>query len=83
MLSQLYSHEQLCRMLNGAMRLYTDEESEDVAFFTGYYKHRRLNAEDFRSSVMLDFENRKFPAPQGYKNYLFMTLGKKLYEVSA
>lgn len=75
-LSRLYTHEQLCRMLNGAMRLYTDEESEDVAFFTGYYKHRRLNAGDFRASTMLDFENRKFPAPQGYKNYLFMTLGK-------
>lgn len=76
MLARLYTHEQLCRMLNGAMRLYTDEASEDVAFFTGYYKHRRLNAEDFRSAVMLDFENRKFPAPQGYQNYLFMTLGK-------
>jgi hypothetical protein len=26
--------------------------------------------------VTLDFENRRFPAPKGYKNYLFMTLGK-------
>ena len=32
MLASLYSHEKLCRMLNGAMRLYTDENSEDVAF---------------------------------------------------
>lgn len=76
LLSRLYTHEQLCRMLNGAMRLYTDEESEDVAFFTGYDKHRRLNAGDFKGTVMLDFENRRFPAPQGYRNYLFMTLGK-------
>lgn len=76
LLSKLYTHDQLCRMLNGAMRLYTDEASEDVAFFTGYYKHRRLNAGDFKESVMLDFENRRFPAPKGYKNYLFMTLGK-------
>lgn len=76
MLASLYSHEKLCRMLNGAMRLYTDEDSEDVAFFSGYHKHRRLNAEDFREITMLDFENRKFPAPKGYDNYLFMTLGK-------
>lgn len=76
LLSRLYTHEQLCRMLNGAMRLHTDEESKDVAFFSGYYKHRRLNAGDFQESVTLDFENRRFPAPKGYKNYLFMTLGK-------
>lgn len=76
MLARLYSHEKLCRMLNGAMRLYTDESSEDVAFFSGYYKHRRLNAEDFRETTMLDFGNRKLPAPKGYKNYLFMILGK-------
>lgn len=63
-------------VINGAMRLYTDENSEDVAFFSGYHKHRRLNAEDFREITMLDFENRKFPAPKGYDNYLFMTLGK-------
>lgn len=74
--SHLYPHKILCRMLNRAMQLYTDKESEDVAIFSGYYKHRRLNAGDFKKSVPLEFEQRKYPAPEGYENYLFMSMGK-------
>ncbi len=76
LLSHLYSHNMLCRMLNRAMQLYTDRPSEDVAVFSGYFKHRRLNAGDFRTAVQLEFEHRKLPAPVGYGNYLFMSLGK-------
>ena len=36
LLSRLYPHKVLCRMLNRAMLLYTDKASEDVAMFTGY-----------------------------------------------
>ncbi len=76
LLSHLHSHNMLCRMLNRAMQLYTDKPSEDVAFFTGYYKHRRLNAGDFRMVAQLEFEHRRLPVPAGYENYLFMSLGK-------
>lgn len=76
LLSHLYTHKMLCRMLNRAMQLYTDKDSEDVAIFSGYYKHRRLSAGDFKNSVPLEFEHRNYPAPEGYENYLFMSLGK-------
>ena len=63
-------------MLNRAMRLYTDKASKDVAMFSGYYKHRRLNAGDFQKAVRLKFEHRELPVPVGYENYLFMSMGK-------
>lgn len=76
LLAHFYRHDRLCRMLDRAMRLYTEEDSEDVAFFTGYQVIRRLYAKDFKDTILLDFEGRKMPVPAGYKNYLFMTLGK-------
>lgn len=76
LLSRLYSHDTLCRMLDQAMRLYTDKPSKDLAIFSGYYQHRRLNAGDFREVVQLEFEHRSLPVPVGYENYLFMSLGK-------
>ena len=76
LLSHLYTHSRLCKMLDKAMRLYTDKPSEDAAFFTGYYKHKRLNGEDFKETVYLEFEGRMLPVPSGYENYLFMSLGK-------
>ncbi|MCM1136320.1 MAG: LicD family protein [Clostridium sp.] len=75
-LSHFYSQEKLAFMLDNAMKLYTDEESEDVAFFNGYFRHRRLSAKDFQETVLLDFERRKIPAPIGYENYLFTIMGK-------
>lgn len=75
-LSLFYRQEKLAAMLDNAMKLYTDEESEDVAFFSGYFKHRRLSAKDFQGTAMLDFAGRKVPAPVGYENYLFTILGK-------
>lgn len=76
LLACFYKQKTLGDKLNDAMRMYTDEESDEVAFFTGYHQHRRLNAADFRDKVLLDFENRKVPAPIGYENYFFMTMGK-------
>ena len=76
LLALLHSHKGLCHKLEKAMKLYTEEKSDYVAFFSGYYKHRQLNRKDFEATVMLDFEHRKLPAPVGYKNYLFMTLGR-------
>ena len=75
-LSCFYSHDRLCRMLDRAMRRYTDKDSEDVAFFSGYYMHRRLNAADFQSVSFLEFEQQQVPVPAGYDNYLFMSMGK-------
>lgn len=75
-LARLYSHRRLCRMLDAAVRGYTSEPSEDAAFFSGYYKHRRLLASDFRDTVRMEFEHRMVPVPAGYENYMFMSLGK-------
>lgn len=76
LLAACYSHDRLCRMLEKAMNLYTAAESDEVAFFTGYDKHRRLNSRDFADTALLEFEHRKVPVPMGYENYLFMTLGR-------
>lgn len=75
LLSKFYSHDRLCRLLDRRMRMYTEEASEDVAVFSGYGKFRRLYGKDFADTVLLEFEGRKVPAPVGYENYLFMTLG--------
>ncbi len=71
----VHSHAALCRRLEKAQRMYTDEESRDVAFFTGYERHRILNAADFADTAMVEFEGRRLPAPKGWKNYLFAELG--------
>lgn len=74
--SHLYSRKRLADKLDKAMRLYTDEESEDVAFFTGYHKFRRLSAKDFAECTYMTFEKRQIPVPVGYENYLFTIMGK-------
>ena len=76
LLARFYSHKRLCRMLDEAVRSYTDEPSKDVAFFSGYYKHRRLLAADFHETVQMEFAHRMVPVPAGYENYMFMSLGK-------
>ena len=76
LLAKGYSHRKLCRMLDATQRMYTEEETDQVAFFTGYGKHRRLQRQDFSGVTMLEFEGRKVPAPKGYENYLFATQGK-------
>ncbi len=74
--AKITPHQKLCKRFDKAMRLYTDEPSKDAAIFTGYGKHRILNAADFASTVKLEFEGRQIPVPVGYENYLFMTMGK-------
>lgn len=76
LMAKFYSHDKLCNMLDDAMRMYEDEDSMDVAFFTSSYGHRRLSAKDFAGTKELEFEQRKAPVPVGYENYLFMTMGK-------
>ena len=75
-LAAFYSRKKIAQMMDDAMRLYTDEPSEDVAFFTGYYKHRRLSAKDFVDTTELMFEGRKVSVPINYENVLFAMLGK-------
>lgn len=76
LLAGVQSHKALCSKLDKTMKLYTNEASDYVAFFSGYYKHRQLNRKDFETTIILDFEHRKLPAPVGYENYLFMTQGR-------
>lgn len=75
-LAKCYSHKKLCKKLETAMLLYTEEPSANVAFFSAYYSHRRLDKQDFTDTVLLEFEHRKVPVPKGYEHYLFMTIGK-------
>ena len=70
------SHQALCRKMQSAMKLYTQEQTEDIAVFSGYGNPRILRKEDFQNTVLLEFAGRKLPAPAGYQNYLFMSLGK-------
>lgn len=74
--SVFYTREKLADKLNQAAQLYTDIESADVAFFTGYHKFRRLSAKDFADCTYVTFEKRQVPIPIGYENFLFVTKGK-------
>ncbi len=76
LLSKCSSHDRLCRRLVRAQRMYEDEKSDQVAFFSGYEKYRRLQATDFEKTVLLEFEHRKVPAPVGYEHYLFALMGR-------
>lgn len=75
-LAKVYGHERLCGMLEQAQRLYTDEASDQVAFFTGMGLYRRLQATDFEGTAELEFAGRMVPAPVGYEKYLFEIMGK-------
>lgn len=76
LLAKAYGHDRLCRMLEEAQRLYTEEDSDQIAFFTGMGKYRRLSAADFAEAVKLEFEGRMVPVPIGYENYLFALMGR-------
>ena len=76
LLARCCSHAKLTSRLESAQRMYTDEESDQVAFFTGMGKYRRLSAADFAGTVKLDFAGRKVPVPVGYENYLFALMGR-------
>lgn len=72
----MQSHQALCRRMQRAMMLYTEEETEDIAAFWGYGNPRALRKKDFQNTVLLEFAGRKLPAPAGYKHYLFIVWGK-------
>lgn len=76
LMASMQSQQALCRRMQSAMMLYTEEETEDIAVFSGYGNSRILRKVDFQKTVPLEFAGRKLPAPAGYQNYLFMTLGK-------
>ncbi len=76
LLAGCFSHGKLCRLLETAQRMYTDGESDQIAFFTGMGKYRRLLASDFAGVSELTFAGRKVPVPVGYENYLFAIMGK-------
>lgn len=73
--SVLCSHKALCERLDRAIRLYTEEESDQVAVF-GFGSPRALNRADFIDTVQLDFAGKRLPAPAGYKNYLSAIMGR-------
>lgn len=75
-MSHFYSRKALTAGLDKAVRMYTDEKSEDIAFFTGGHKFRRLHADNFSDCTYLMFEKRQVPVPVGYENYLFEIMGR-------
>jgi len=74
-LSRFYSMTSLSNKLDKVLHKYTEEPSDEVAFFTGGSMPKLYSAKLFEEIVLLDFEGRKVPAPAGYKDYLFATLG--------
>lgn len=76
LLAKCRGHDKLCSLLEEAQRMYTDEVSDQIAFFTGMGKYRRLSAADFAAAAYLEFEGRMVPVPIGYKNYLFALMGR-------
>lgn len=76
MLAGIYGHDRLSAMLETAQRMYTDEESDQIAFFTGIGKYRRLSAADFAEATKLEFAGRQAPVPIGYEKYLFALMGR-------
>lgn len=76
LLAKCCSHQRLWMLLDKAQRMYTDEASDQIAFFTGMGKYRRLPAADFAEAARLEFEGRMVPVPAGYDNYLFALMGR-------
>lgn len=76
LLASLRSHESLCRQMQNAINMYTEEETEQIAAFTGYGNFRMLQKADFTKTVSMEFAGRQLPAPVGYENYMFMLWGK-------
>ncbi len=76
LLAKCIGHKRLCRELDRTQRLYTEEDSGEIAFFTGAGKYRRLQAANFQGSIQLEFEGREVPVPSGYEKYLFEIMGR-------
>lgn len=76
LLARMRTCQSLCRQLDKAMRMYTEEDTADIAVFSGYGNFQILRKADFENTVILDFAGRKVPAPAGYENYLFTTMGR-------
>lgn len=76
LLAKCRSHDRLCASLEEAQRMYADEGSCEIAFFTGMGRYRRLSAWDFAGAARLEFEGRDVPVPVGYENYLFALMGR-------
>lgn len=75
LLAKCLGQKRLCEKLDTAQRMYTEEDSGEIAFFTGMGKFRRLQAANFEERAELEFEGRKVPVPAGYKKYLFEIMG--------
>lgn len=76
LMAKVYGHDRLCAMLDEAQRLYTDEDSDQIAFFTGMGKYRRLQAANFAKAAELEFAGRRVPVPVEYEKYLFEIMGR-------
>lgn len=70
------NYRKLQEKLYNAQTMNNGGTAENLAFFTWGGKHRPLPAKDFAEVEMHDFEGRKVPLPIGYKDILFISLGK-------
>lgn len=76
LIAKCCGHDRLCRKLDAAQRMYTGEEADQIAFFTGMGKYRRLQASNFEGTEELEFAGRRVPVPVGYEKYLFEIMGR-------
>lgn len=76
LVSKFFKHRWLCGWLNRTITAYDDKNSNYLAIFTHYNRYQLFDKRDFESTVLLDFENLKLPAPKGYKRCLEMSMGK-------
>jgi len=68
----------LAKKLDTAMKMYTDKPTDELAYFTGYHKFRRLAAKDFAESKASAEGRSERPEPGVASNDGFMSIPEGL-----
>ncbi|MGB4661422.1 MAG: LicD family protein, partial [Mobilitalea sp.] len=73
-----YKHNKLCILLEKVMKECEETETKYLGIYTHYTSgqaNKLFFKEDFKATVLMDFEHLKLPAPVGYKRCLEMSMG--------
>lgn len=79
-ITKFISHKYLCKLLDKALKVYANKDSEYIGIFTHYNKYQLLEKKDFENTVLVDFEHLKLRAPAGYERCLEMSIGRDYME---
>lgn len=74
-ITKFIKHKLLCYLLNRTIIACKEKDSIYIGIFTHYNHCQIFDKRDFESTVLLDFENLKLTAPEGYKRCLKMSIG--------